>query len=187
MKDLHMPRGYCAIGIYGCKTEANIGGLWRSAHAFGAAYIFCIGPRYHRALRRQASDVSHATENVPFIVYDSFTAFLAARPKGAMLIGVEQTPESAQLETFCHPRCAIYLLGAEDGGLPPSIMEHCNKIIAINTPVCLNVATAGSIVLYDREQKQTQARLRSGAMSYHHETRLTCPRHPSPMVRQMTP
>lgn len=175
MRDIHMPRGYCAIGIYGCKTEVNIGGLWRSAHAFGAAYIFCIGPRYHRALRRQASDVSHASENIPFIIYESFQAFLATQPSGAMLIGVEQTPQSIPLETFCHPRCCIYLLGAEDSGLPPSIVARCNKIVAIQTPVCLNVATSGSIVLYDREQKQAQARLRTGATNHHHtEERLTC-------------
>lgn len=179
MKDIHMPRGYCAIGIYGCKTEVNIGGLWRSAHAFGAAYIFCIGPRYHRGLRRQASDVSHASDNIPFLVYDSFQQFLAARPRGATLIGVEQATASVPLETFCHPRCCIYLLGAEDGGLPANVLATCNKIVAIQTPVCLNVATAGSIVLYDREQKQAQTRLCTGVNAHHHtEERLACLRTP---------
>lgn len=179
MKDIHMPRGYCAIGIYGCKTEVNIGGLWRSAHAFGASYIFCIAPRYHRMLRRQASDVSHASENIPFIVYNSFQEFLTARPYGAMLIGVEQASDSVALETFCHPRCCIYLLGAEDTGIPQHVLDKCNKIVAIQTPVCLNVATAGSIVLYDREQKQAQARLRTGVRVHHNtEERLACLRTP---------
>ena len=175
MKDIHRPRGYCAIGIVGCKTEVNIGGLWRSAHAFGAAYIFCIGPRYHRAHRRQATDVSNAMRNLPFIVYDDFSTFLAARPYGAMLIGAEQAPESVPLETLCHPRCALYVLGAEDSGLPIFVREKCQKIIAINTSVCLNVASAVSIVLYDRAQKQAQARLRSGTTFPQQETRASCP------------
>lgn len=166
MKDVHMRRGYCAIGIYGCKPDANIGGLWRSAHAFGAAYIFCIGSRFLHRHRRYCTDVSHAADNIPFIIYDNYSQFLAGRPKGAVLIGVEQAKESVPLETFCHPRCAIYLLGAEDTGLPFHVLERCNKVIAISTPVCLNVATAGSVVLYDREQKQAQARVRTGASSF---------------------
>lgn len=40
--------GYFGIGIESAKTPANVGGLWRSAHAFGAAFIFTIGARYPR-------------------------------------------------------------------------------------------------------------------------------------------
>lgn len=58
------------------------------------------------------------------------------------------------LERFVHPRCCVYLLGAEDGGIPTTILERCSKIVSINTPMYLNVATAGSIVLYDRQAKQ---------------------------------
>ena len=39
---------FYGIGIVNTKTEANIGTLWRSAHAFGASFIFTVGRRYRR-------------------------------------------------------------------------------------------------------------------------------------------
>ena len=42
-----LPRGsYHAVGIYGPKTEDNVGSLWRSALQMGAAYIFSINARF---------------------------------------------------------------------------------------------------------------------------------------------
>ena len=174
MQDAHMPRGYCAIGILGCKTELNIGGLWRSAHAFGCAYIFCIAPRFHPIHRRQASDTTHAAANIPYYCYGTLEEFLAARPHGAALIAVEQAPSAQPLETFVHPRCATYLLGAEDTGISEKILQRCNSVISINTPVCLNVATAGSIVLYDREAKRFGTRDTSQSRG---EERCPIPKH----------
>lgn len=45
----------------------------------------------------------------------------------------------------------IYLLGAEDYGLPPAILERCGRIVsleAVRSPY-YKVAVAGIIVLYD--------------------------------------
>ena len=59
------------------------------------------------------------------------------------------------LKSFVHPERAIYLLGAEDHGLPGEIMDKCHKIISIETirTESFNVAVAGSIVMYDRFSK----------------------------------
>ncbi len=54
---------------------------------------------------------------------------------------------------FTHPERAIYLLGAEDTGLPESVQSLCQSIIHIKSPMCLNVAVAGSIIMYDRISK----------------------------------
>lgn len=143
-------RGYFGIGIVGCKTAVNVGTLWRSAHNFGAAFLVVIHARY----QRHASDTTHAQLHVPLYVYDTFEAFLQARPYNCPLIAVEQTPESCALEAFQHPHRAVYLLGAEDTGLPSTVLAHCQATVAITTPMCLNVAVAGSIVMYDRAQKQ---------------------------------
>lgn len=145
-------RGYFGIGILGCKDGVNVGTLWRSAHNFGAAFLVVIQARY----KRQPSDTTNAQLHVPLYVYDTFETFRRNRPSNCSLIGVEQTGESYALETFQHPERALYLLGAEDAGLPSAVLAYCRTTIAIATPMCLNVATAGSIVMYDRMQKQHQ-------------------------------
>ena len=141
-----MTRGYFGIGVYYPKTEHNIGTLWRSAYQFGAAFIFTIGRRY----KRQSSDTLKAVRHIPLYNYECLDDFLANRPLSCILAGIEMGGSS--LESFCHPVRCIYLLGAEDNGLPSSVLERCNCVVSIPTvgPVSLNVSVAGSIVMYDR-------------------------------------
>lgn len=146
----HAYRGYFGIGVYGPKTVENIGTLWRSAHNFGAAFLFTIGRRYHR----QASDTTHAGLSVPLYNYLTFEEFLTHRPNDCSLVAIEQSELSRDVKTFIHPQRCIYLLGAEDTGLPLAIQERCKNVIHISTPMCLNVAVAGSIIMYDRFIKQ---------------------------------
>ena len=54
------------------------------------------------------------------------------------------------LPSFCHPRCAAYILGMERGSLSPSVTQCCDHVVKIPTNFSLNVATAGAIVMYDR-------------------------------------
>jgi len=143
-------RGYFGVGIYHAKTEANIGTLWRSAHNFGAAFIFTIGKRY----KKQSSDTTKAWKTVPLFHYATFGEFYENIPHDCRLIAIEQSESSKSISSFLHPERAIYLLGAEDHGLPGSIQDDCHAIIHIDTPMCLNVATAGSIIMYDRSIKR---------------------------------
>ena len=147
---LNNARGYCGIGIYNVKNSINVGGLWRHAQAFGAAFIFTIGRRYCH----EASDTTNAWKHMPFYRFDTFDQFVVARPKDCPLIGIEISDKSISLPRFAHPERAIYLLGAEDQGLPAAIMGQCQQIVEIPTRFCLNVATAGGIVLYDRVAKR---------------------------------
>ena len=143
-------RGYFGIGIYHTKNILNVGTLWRSANLFGAAFLFTIGKRY----KRQASDTLNSTLHIPLYEYDSFEEFLTNRPKDCLLIGVEQCENSKDVTALEHPERAIYILGAEDKGLPDEILAKCNRIISIDTPASLNVAVAGSIIMYDRNSKR---------------------------------
>lgn len=142
-------RGYFAVGIYATKNILNVGTLWRSAANLGAAYVFTIGRRY----AHQSSDTIKAWRHLPMFDYATFLDFCAHRPKDCMLIGVEQTADATELPAFTHPERAIYLLGAEDNGLPRNIIEHCQRVVQIPSERCMNVAVAGSIVMYDRIAK----------------------------------
>jgi len=142
-------RGYFGIGIYHTKTKTNIGTLWRSAKIFGASFIFTIGKRY----KSQSSDTIRAPRHIPLFHYSAFDDFYKGIPYNCKLIGIEQTENSKNIVNFVHPERAVYLLGAEDYGLPPTILDKCQSVIHIETPLCLNVSVAGSIILFDRQTK----------------------------------
>lgn len=143
-----MKRGYYGIGIYHPKTTENVGTLWRSAHNFGADFIFTIGSRY----KKQASDTTKASRHVPLYEYDSIEDFKNHLPKGCEIVFIEQTQGARNLKDSHHPESAAYVLGAEDYGVPEEMMVGHQKVF-IDTPMCLNVAVAGSITMYDRAIK----------------------------------
>jgi len=144
-KKLH--RGFYGIGIYHPKTSVNIGTLWRSAHIFGASFIFTIGKRY----QKQASDTMCSPRHIPLYNYLSFEEFKDNLPYLAQLICVEINQKSKPLRTFKHPHQAVYLLGAEDYGIPEKILIQSIVIqIESHESYCLNVSTSGSIIMYDR-------------------------------------
>ena len=148
-----MGRGYFGIGIEHGKTVVNLGTLWRSAHIFGADFIFTINGRY----RRQPSDTMATWRHVPLFQYASFEALVESLPKDSRLIGIEQCTDARALGRFQHPDRAIYVLGAEDHGLSASALTHCHDYVEIETGYCLNVAVAGSIVMWHRQQQRVKA------------------------------
>lgn len=143
-----MKRGYFGIGIYHPKTETNMGTLWRSAQNFGADFIFTIGKRY----QKQSSDTTKAWRHVPLFEYVSFEDFRSHVPYSCQIVFVEQAEGARDIKRAYHPESCAYVLGAEDHGIPEEIMRGHQKIF-IDTPMCLNVAVAGSIVLFDRKNK----------------------------------
>ena len=138
---------YFEIGIFNPRNSANVGTLWRSAYQLGAAGIFIIGRPY----RRQTSDTANAQALIPLRQFAAFEDFLEARPVGAQLVGIEMA--GVPLAGFKHPERAIYLLGAEDSGLPQRILTACNFVVAIESlrSQSYNLAVSGSIVMYHRQ------------------------------------
>lgn len=149
MKVDNLEQGFFGIGIQNGKTPENLGVLWRSAQNMGASYIFTIGKRY----AKQACDTHKATGAMPYFHYKDFDEFYKQLPKGAMLVGVELDDRAVSLETFEHPKNCVYLLGAEDHGLPKKALEKAHHLVKFNTTLSINVAVAGSIVMYDRNLK----------------------------------
>lgn len=143
-------RGFCAIGIERSKTEMNVGTLMRSAVCLGADFIFTIGHRYEP----QASDTVASWRQVPLFHYATVEDFRHHRPYDVPLIGVELSEDAVPLETFKHPERAMYLLGPEDGSLSKAAVEQCQTVVRFQSAYCLNVASAGTVVLYDRQAKQ---------------------------------
>lgn len=144
-----MIRGYFEVGIYCGKNTLNVGTLWRSAFQMGASGIFTVGRRYPQ----QASDTVKAYRHVPLREFPKFADFLAAQPYSCPIVAVEMG--GRPLDGFTHPERALYLLGAEDHGIPPEVLKHCQHTVslpAIRTE-SYNVAVAGALVMYDRQRK----------------------------------
>lgn len=150
-------RGYFGIGIENCKTSHNIGTLWRTAHNFGAQFIFVIGQRY----KYQASDTTKAIRHIPLFEYPDFDAFYNHMPKDCQLIGVEYPHDKAKpLNIFTHPERGLYLLGAEDHGLSKQALQRCHRFVYVpgsGLKSSLNVAVAGSIIMYSRISSERYA------------------------------
>ncbi|MDG1331852.1 MAG: RNA methyltransferase [Crocinitomicaceae bacterium] len=142
-------KGYSAIGVFRGKTSHNMGTLWRSAYILGAAYIFTVDGRY----KKQSSDVLRTWSRIPLFQYKTFDDLLANIPHDCRLVGVEIDDRSEMLHEFEHPKRAIYLLGAEDSGLPEFVKEKCHFLVKLPGNSSLNVGVTGSIVLHDRVSK----------------------------------
>ena len=142
-------RGYFGIGIYNGKCEQNIGTLWRSASILGADFIFTVGKRYSS----QCSDTMRTPRHIPLFHYADWDDFIAHVPYDCPVVAVELSDWSIPLEEYKHRERCIYLLGAEDHGLPEKIMDRCVERVQLIGKYCYNVATAGSIVMYDRAAK----------------------------------
>lgn len=134
-------RGFFGVAVWRPKTTCNVGTLWRTAHVFDGRYL------------KQASDTTKAARHVPLFEYAEFDEFRAHLPKGALLVGCERADGARDIVGYHHPESAVYLLGPEDGSLAPDILKHCDSRIVIPGLYCLNLAVAGSIVLYDRIAK----------------------------------
>lgn len=144
-------RGYFGIVVWRPKSAVNVGTLWRSAFLQDAAFVGTIGARY----KQQASDTPHTTNHIPLVHYNDIEDLIEHLPFSCPLVGVELDECAKELPEFSHPQRAVYLLGAEDHGIPPSILGKCHYVVQIPTvrDWSMNVAVAGSIVMYDRMAK----------------------------------
>jgi len=140
-------RGYFGIGVEGLSKAMNAGSLFRTAHAFGAGFLFTVGASYDRKKGGNA-DTSDAGGSLPLYRYD--TVGDLALPEDCTLVGVEIADEAVLLPSFRHPRCAAYVLGGERGGLSTELLGMCDEVVRFPTKFSVNLAIAGAIVMYDR-------------------------------------
>lgn len=140
-------KGFFAIGVEGISKPRNLGAIMRTAHAFGAHFVFSVGA--HHAVRvAYSADTSKTFESVPYYSWE--TVGDIALPKGCQIVGVELTDDAVELPSFKHPRMAAYVLGRERGDLSPEMLARCDHVVKIPTKFCINVSLAAALVMYDR-------------------------------------
>lgn len=142
-------RGYFGVGIVHTKTPANVGVLWRTADLLGASFLFTVGRRYHR----EPGDTMKSWKHIPLWNWQDVDDLWKHIPHECRMVGVELIDGATPLAEYRHWERAIYLLGAEDHGLPLEVLRRCHDVVVLPGARSMNVAVAGSIVLYDRTLK----------------------------------
>jgi tRNA G18 (ribose-2'-O)-methylase SpoU len=139
-------RGFFGIGVERLSKPMNAGTLFRTAHAFGASFVFTVDAEYK--VKAQRSDTSRTVDNLPWYAWPDPASL--ALPQGCDLVGVELVPDAVDLPSFRHPLRAAYVLGPEGDSLSPALLARCTHVVKIPTAFCINVGVAGAIVMYDR-------------------------------------
>jgi tRNA(Leu) C34 or U34 (ribose-2'-O)-methylase TrmL len=154
-----------AVVLINPKFAHNVGGALRSCATFLAADLRWTGdrvppvdmwpdgvrlPREERIKDYQDVDFRHTASTRPL---DEFVE------RGYTPVAVEVRDASEDLVWFEHPEKAVYVFGPEDGSLDRGILSACHSFVHIDTIGCLNLATATSVVLYDRQVKEKLASL----------------------------
>lgn len=151
-----MGKGFFAIGIENPKTEENIGTLIRSAKQFGASFVFTIGNRYKKQISAVKLD-----EKLPILNFKDVVDFKKCVGDDIHISLIELTDEAISLQKFIHPKNCIYILGSEDNGISKELLDLANTSIIIEGNYSLNVAVAGSIVMYNRYNYFTRENIKT--------------------------
>jgi tRNA G18 (ribose-2'-O)-methylase SpoU len=92
-------RGYFGIGAEGISKSMNLGNLMRSAHAFGASFVFLVSA--HKTAKAALSDTSQAERQMSLYRFAAVDELVL--PKGCVLIGVELLDDATLRPSFRHP------------------------------------------------------------------------------------
>lgn len=140
-------RGFAAIGLVRPKTVANIGGVLRAAHCYGASLVAIQGDR---TPVKSCQDTTKAWKHIPVMRADDLFDLV---PYGATPVAVDLVDDAVLLPAFVHPERAFYIFGPEDGTLGRAHLERCAFRLMVPTSYCMNLAATANVVLYDRLTK----------------------------------
>lgn len=140
-------RGYFGVGVERLSKPRNAGAIFRTAHAFGAHFLFGIGADVNLAQIRK-TDTADTAGSIP--LWEVAEPAALDLPRGCRLVGIELTEDAVPLPSFRHPARAAYVLGSERSSLTPELLARCDHVVRIPTAFSLNVNVALALVLYDR-------------------------------------
>ena len=125
------------------RSPYNIGAVFRSAESFQVDRVYlrnCGDVTSPRAVRTSRG----AVDTVPYTVVDDLD-MLKGRPVFALETGGEM------LSSFSFPPDAICVLGSEEDGVSPEVLELCQSKVSIEqfgAKGSINVSVAAGILLY---------------------------------------
>jgi tRNA G18 (ribose-2'-O)-methylase SpoU len=145
-----------AIAAWNITKEHNVGSLVRTAHAVAAEEVLLIGERDWNVEAARTAELYTTVTQLPDA--DAFRSHLVDR--GLQLVAVELDDRAVNLFDAEYPERPCFLLGAELGGIPSELLDDAELVVQIpqwGLVPSLNLAVAGSVVLYDFLAKQRRA------------------------------
>ena len=145
--DLDTRRHDFHVAIENWQHDFNIGTIVRTANAFLAAEVHIVGNR--RWNRRGAM----VTDRYQHVRHHKTAADLAAHLHGAgvRLLGIDNLPGSAHLETMEVPRRVCFLFGQEGPGLSEGARDACDGTFSIaqfGSTRSINASAAAAIAMH---------------------------------------
>ena len=137
-----------AIAAWNITKEHNVGSLVRTAHAAAAAEVILVGERDWNVEAARTAELF--TEIVEVSDLEAFRNHLQASAWN--LVAIELDDRAVNLFEAEYPSRPCFLLGAELGGIPGELMAEADLVVQIpqwGLVPSLNLAVAGSIVVYD--------------------------------------
>lgn len=129
---------------------ANLGTLLRTCDAVGACLVVPRWPWVREAVAR--GNTLRRASCVHWITIDGVSWLVSERDRGSAIVGVELTDEAIRLGDLPAARSrTVIVLGHEQTGIPPDALQLVDATVEIpmvGTGASLNVAVAGSLVLY---------------------------------------
>lgn len=137
-----------AVAAWNISKEHNVGSLIRTAHAVAAEEVILVGEREWNVEAARTAELYTTIVALPDV--PAFRDHLTAR--SWRLVAVELDGRAVPLFDADYPERPCFLLGAELGGVPGELLAAADLIVQIpqwGLVPSLNLAVAGSIVLYD--------------------------------------
>ena len=130
--------------------EANLGTLLRTCDAAGACMAVPDTPHYRQALDR--GDTLRRRPHIHWVQHSKLRWVADQRNRGSAIVAVELADDAVALSRL-EParRRTVILLGHEHHGVPDDawpLLDQVVEIPMVGQGASLNVAVAGSLVLY---------------------------------------
>jgi tRNA G18 (ribose-2'-O)-methylase SpoU len=137
-----------AIAAWNITKEHNVGSLVRTAHATAAEEVILVGEREWNVEAARTAELFTTVTQLADI--EAFRGHLVSQRWN--LVAVELDHRAVSVFDAEYPDRPCFLLGAELGGVPDELLEEARLVVQIpqwGLVPSLNLAVAGSIVLYD--------------------------------------
>ncbi len=148
--DLDLRRHPFHVAVENWRHDLNIGTVVRNANAFLASAVHIVGRR--RWNRRGAMVTERYQHVIHHPAVDDLRAWCdAAESDGLPIVGIDNLPGSAPLETVELPRRCVLLFGQEGPGLSGAARGACAQVCSITmfgSTRSINAGVASGIAMH---------------------------------------
>jgi tRNA G18 (ribose-2'-O)-methylase SpoU len=147
--DLDTRRHSFHVAIENWRHDFNIGTIVRTANAFLAAEVHIVGNRRWNRRGAMVTDRYQHVRHHPTVA--DLAAYLKDQSEPVRLLGIDNLPGSAHLETMAMPREVCFLFGQEGPGLSESAREAVDGTFSIaqfGSTRSINASAAAAITMH---------------------------------------